>query len=856
MRRDANAAPRGGNPRGGDGTANDNISRLLEALKSGPRSRRELEATLHARRNALCKKYLRPAERKGLVVKTERGSSPSQKYQLARTVIVEEQEAGQVRLVSGSGSSNPASDELNFSEKQAEPQENGISTSEAVLRAREDAPVINLVRYHRWTEGEKALIEYFRVERVLRDMLATEDWKKFGVVNKLGKATISYGCTLFNPLIWGCTGGVTLSVMEYDESGQLRPRVVGESNLLRLLSSHPTLDLSVCSSAEWTEMMELSSLIPPKELYLTRYYEQYFNIPRGLKNPYHGNGKVIPVAVDPFAALPCPRMIFHGKAGAIQFQLLFIDLGNCALFLPVKYYASIENPTAFCIMPEVPDSPVLFNSEVIEKNPGAVVVLTDEIGIPLVNGSSGNYVFSTWYGGMEVIDKLDFDLLDGHPLQWLCTDDGDDPKKTYEKAVTVGTIFQKHGLKIAFQVFDGVTWTRNEFGMETGTYQGSRVLSFDELKAEASKFGVSSCDSNEVADLHIYTMDELLKLKPEEFILAPVLMPGFYCLIYGGSGVAKTWFALHLAICLSQSQAPFKHWEFCGTAPLNVLYVAGEMRPSVYGKRLGQLLAEQESNPHFGLIREDIDLTTEVDQKTIIQAVKELKSKVVVLDNLSTLATNGHTEGQFEIILSFIRKLQADGIIVLLVHHENREGGFKGSGKIELVADQSLHLFSAGNGDKIELLVRAEKIRMTSRAEQAAFRTEFDPDHPVEVWPMFELTEEQRRRLDIDDPLGEVERNVGKKRNDKRLAWRFLNDDDRAIAIIDDTLSGCRDDVIAANLAVREIAIVEFKQQFGITEDALNHHLPMARELAEKNEGKITPNALASEIWKRLKPKD
>ena len=93
-----------------------------------------------------------------------------------------------------------------------------------------------------------------------------------------------------------------------------------------------------------------------------------------------------------------------------------------------------------------------------------------------------------------------------------------------------------------------------------------------------------------------------------------------------------------------------------------------------------------------------------IGSHTVLQLLKE-GHDVVVLDNLSTLATNGHTEGPFEKILGFIRKLQADGIIVLLVHHENREGGFKGSGKIELVADQSLHLYSAGNGDKIELLV-------------------------------------------------------------------------------------------------------------------------------------------------------
>lgn len=444
-----------------------------------------------------------------------------------------------------------------------------------------------------------------------------------------------------------------------------------------------------------------------------------------------------------------------------------------------------------------------------------------------------------------------------HPYQWLCFDNGDGPVKMYEKAVTVGTIFQKRGHKIAFHVFDGVTWTRNVFGMDTGTYERSRVLSFDELKAEAVKNGIGVQESSTVAsaDIRVRTMDELMALKPKDFVLYPLLKEGFYCLIYGGSGVAKTWFTLYIAIALTQGKAPFKGWKFNGN-PLNVLYVAGEMKPEEYGDRLRKLLSEQKTNARFRLVREDLDLTTPEDQERIIKAVNEHKSQVVVLDNLSTLASNGHTEGQFEKVLALIRKIQADGIIVILVHHENREGSFKGSGKIELVADQSLHLFPAGNGDKIELLVRAEKIRMTSRAEQTSFHTEFDPNQPTEVWPTRSLKKEERRRLDEDDPLGEVEMNVGKKRNDKRLAWQYLSDDERAVAVICDMLSGCHDDVIAANLAVREIAITEFKQQSGITEKALKLYIPRAREYAEKNLGKkITPEDLAPEIWKLLKDK-
>ncbi len=864
-------APCGDHPHGADGTAitqpsstlqeqpariNADIQRLLKDLQNGPRPRRELEAALRVKRSVLLKRFLVPALKMGLIEKTEQGSSPNQRYKLVPAAKTPETK--QASTGSSTGLLDPVSAELNEPGKQAEPQGNGILLSETPPLACERTHEINLARYHRWTEAERALIDFFRVERHLRSMFATNGWKHFGIVAKMDPAVIPYASVMVDPQLWGRTGGVTLSIMEYDANGQPHPKVIGESNLLALLARIPSLDLNVCSPTECAEMMSLAPIISPAELYLMHYYGQYFDIPHGLDKPYHGKGTaLLPVAVDPFVATPFPRVIFHGKVGAVQFQLAYVDMGDRGLFLPIKYYASATNPTSFCMMPEVPEDPVLLNSDVIMANPDAEIILTDEIGIPLVNASNGSYIFSTWYGGIEVIDKLDFELLHGHSVRWLCLDSREGTVKMYEKAVKVGTIFQKHGLKTAFQFFDGVSWwSRNAFGIEAGSYKTSRILSLTELKAEASKYGIGSAESPVAANLRVLSMDELLKIKPEDYVLYPVMKPGFYCVIFGGSGVSKTWGALHIAVSLSQGQAPFKHWEYRATAPCNVLYVAGEMRESEYGDRLRKLLADQKANPHFGLIRADLDLTTEEDQETILKAVKEQKSRVVVLDNLSTLATNGHTEGKFGKVLGFIRKLQAAGIIVLLVHHENREGGFKGSGKIVLVADLALHLFSAGKGDKVEFLMRAEKVRTTSKAEQISFHVVFDPSSPKAIWETKKLTPEERRRLDEDDPLGEVEQNIGKKRNDKRIAWSFLNDDERAVAIIDGMLSGCLDDVIAADLAVREIVISDFKQQYGISKEAIQQILPVAKTSVKNLKENYTSEMLAKKVWNLLKNND
>lgn len=197
-------------------------------------------------------------------------------------------------------------------------------------------------------------------------------------------------------------------------------------------------------------------------------------------------------AVDPFNMYHpgMPKIVFHGKdGGGPQLHVVRPDVAGRTLLLPIRFFSSAKDPTLYCMMPEVQDIPVLYNSDLIAANPEAEVIITDEMGIPLVNDSDNEHIFSSWYGGMDVVEKVDPELPPDHPYRWLCFDTGDGPVKMYEKAVKVArTVFQQHGRKIDSQVFDGVTWTRNVFGMETGTYERSRTLSFDELMAEASEF--------------------------------------------------------------------------------------------------------------------------------------------------------------------------------------------------------------------------------------------------------------------------------------------------------------------------------------------------------------------------------
>ena len=131
---------------------------------------------------------------------------------------------------------------------------------------------------------------------------------------------------------------------------------------------------------------------------MANFYGQWFEVPRGLDRPNHQSSSVLQAeAIEPFTLyrLGAPMILFHGKNRAPQFQVARVELEGGTLLLPITYYASPKDPSIYSVMPEVQDTPVLYNSDLIAASPGAEIILTDEIGIPLVNDSDNEHIFSS-----------------------------------------------------------------------------------------------------------------------------------------------------------------------------------------------------------------------------------------------------------------------------------------------------------------------------------------------------------------------------------------------------------------------------------------------------------------------------
>ena len=704
--------------------------------------------------------------------------------------------------------------------------------------SRVNAPAIRLVKFIRYILAELQIILEDRLCRFIANSNKNGEYRKLGCIATLQQ--------------------IPANKVEY--SNQIMPlQKLNPLFMVKFISWATYNDLATYSDQVFDIAKKINFIQTPVMVNRVLEYVRRFELGTRLSDVYEPEkADLIPVAAE----LDYPHspwgetMIFHGAGDTPEFLLWKIIFGEMQLFVPIRFYrqCSTDALLAMFELPNGGQKMPLYNGDKIEANPHCTVILSDEMAIAFCNDSNEKYVYSTWYGGMELIEKIDWELLRGHKVQWLCFDEMEDanPADKYRKAARVAEACERHDIHIEFRIFEHVSWEQSPCNLyeQWGECTAKeRVLSLNDFIFEAGELGVHTAIKSKI--LHCYSDHELRSLPERPYIISPILKPGHYCLIYGGTGVAKTWFALALAHGISCGKSFVKYWTFQGE-PKKVLYVAGEMEPKIFGERLDYL--EKLESPYFHLVRENLNLADPEDQERLLNTISARSSQVVVLDNLTTLAEQGAYESGFGKLFKLINRLKESGIAVILVHHENKAGEFKGTTKIRDVAEMSLHLVKA-HGTGINLLVKADKVREKADEQATAFKTSFDPDHPDRNWSTSELSVSERRRFGEDDPFCSDTEIAAKKTKHGLLAWKFMDDDSRAIAIIADALEGSSLAVTAANRTIPVSAVEEFADEFELTDENIQRHCEALRQKVkqEKGDKADSPKLLAPEIWERMK---
>src|SRR5439155_14999303 len=179
-----------------------------------------------------------------------------------------------------------------------------------------------------------------------------------------------------------------------------------------------------------------------------------------------------------------------------------------------------------------------------------------------------------------------------------------------------------------------------------------------------------------------------LTLKPRQKLLGEWFCEGDLGFIFAFRGVGKTWFALAIAQALSTGG---NLWDWQAHAPVKVLYGDGEMPPDLLRNRCAGLEA---INVNLEFLNHEIlfertgkvlNITNPDVQRAITQRCVNSSTKVLILDNLSTLAS-GMRENEadsWELVNNWLLDLRRRKIAVIIVHHAGRSGEMRGTSKRE-----------------------------------------------------------------------------------------------------------------------------------------------------------------------------
>jgi hypothetical protein len=179
-----------------------------------------------------------------------------------------------------------------------------------------------------------------------------------------------------------------------------------------------------------------------------------------------------------------------------------------------------------------------------------------------------------------------------------------------------------------------------------------------------------------------------LELKPRKLLLGDWFGEGDLGFIFAPRGVGKTWFALMFAKALSEAST-VGEWQ--ARERVRVLYIDGEMPADlmrVRDKGLQRDTGEVEFLNHeilFDRTQKVLNITEPDVQQAITRHCLATGIKVVILDNLSTLASGMKENDSFdwEKVNNWLLQFRRHKIAVIVIHHAGRSGEARGTSKRE-----------------------------------------------------------------------------------------------------------------------------------------------------------------------------
>lgn len=222
-----------------------------------------------------------------------------------------------------------------------------------------------------------------------------------------------------------------------------------------------------------------------------------------------------------------------------------------------------------------------------------------------------------------------------------------------------------------------------------------------EFESAAERFRITSVDS-------VYDTSE-----PLAFLVDGLITKGSVNLLVGEGGSKKTWAALDLAVCVSIG----KQWLDFPTEQTTVLIVDEESGPRRIRRRLyetlkGHLVKREDKAPIFYTSLSMTNIRSLDDVNRLQVLIEQTRAGLVIVDALADImpgADENAVKDVQPVFMNLRRIAEETQAAIVVIHHSNKQNGYRGSTAIKGAVD--LMLMVESQPESRYITFKAEKAR-------------------------------------------------------------------------------------------------------------------------------------------------
>jgi hypothetical protein len=211
---------------------------------------------------------------------------------------------------------------------------------------------------------------------------------------------------------------------------------------------------------------------------------------------------------------------------------------------------------------------------------------------------------------------------------------------------------------------------------------------------------------NPIYDM-ILTADQLASLPPVEWLVDDLLLENSLAVLVGEPGIGKSFMAIDLAASIAGALDTWHGRKI--SRPGTTLYLAGEGVSGLNNRRMAwEKIHKVKLGKKLEILPYPIQAGTR-DWNNFVDYVEDTKPSLIVIDTLAKTSGEFEESTQMSKYLNECDRLKvASGGTVLVLHHPNKSGAYRGGTGIKGDVDTLMFLYDEQGGE-VNLFINKQK---------------------------------------------------------------------------------------------------------------------------------------------------